>query len=177
MIRVRCPLNILVLALTLAISLDTPAFAKENVEVKMTLQGPVSDNNPESSIVGVISHGKGHVNIIDIDFAAGTARIVGLQVEFDVLLPDTKKKIHYTAHFDNTIAVVIGDPGNPNTLFVTANPTSGMVHRSGEGPPDNVLLLATFMYSRAQTVGYSLSFVFTSSDMADLIQVDLGGPA
>jgi hypothetical protein len=175
--RLSVTFSILALPLALAASLAPPASAKENVNVQMTLQGPVSDNNPETPFVGVIANGKGHANIIDVDLAAGVARIVGLQVDFDVVLPGTKKKIHYTAHFDNTMAAVTGDPNNPKILFVTANPTSGMVHRSGEGRPDNVLLFATFLYSAGPTVGYSLSFVFTSSDMANLIQVDLGGPA
>jgi hypothetical protein len=176
--RLRLMFSVLVLPLALAVSLSTPALAGENVEVTMSLQGTVLDTNPESPVFGTTSVAKGHVSIIDVDLPAGTATIVGLQVEFDVVLPGASTKIHYTAHFDNTTAITVtGDPNNPDTtLLVVANLTAGRVHRSGDGSPDTVVQFASFTYSAGPTVGYEVFFVFTSPDGNDLIQVDLLGP-
>jgi hypothetical protein len=162
-----------------------PVFANDHVELNMTLAGfALDDSTGGPPFFAVISDASGHVVINHIDVPGGTADILGLHVEFDLQVctdsscTQVLQTLHYVAQFDNTTGTATGDPGNLDAQFVTANPTSGRIHRSGGGAPDTDVLFAVFDYSSFPTLGYDVSFAFTAPEFnGDVILVSLAGPA
>jgi hypothetical protein len=173
--------------LALMASLTIPVIADDHIDLHMTFDrfsnamfdadtgGPPFFDNPYNAT--------GHVNINNINIPQATARIIALQVEFDVDLcgdPDCTTIIdtlHFKAYFDDTVGqAMLNDPHDPNSLSVTASSTGGTVHRNGGGEPDTVIQDANFSYTQTPALVYSVNFTFFSSEFQANLSVALSGP-
>ncbi len=188
----RVPTNPSALLIALIACLAIPVIAQDhgnrnNINLNMTFDrganqmsdadtgGPPFFDNPYNAV--------GNVSIDDINIPQGTARITGLDVEFDVdLCQDVNctnivKTLRYKARFDDTVGQAsLKDPKNPNSLFVTGNPTGGWVHHTGGGKPDTTIQFVQFTYSQSPPLFYSVNFTFFSREFQANISVTLSGP-